>query len=99
MSTAAKTTELKSTTELDTLKADIAALREDLAKLVGDTKAFTKGTAEAAMTQGKDKLRETANDLAGQKAIVETKVKENPLLSLGIAFGLGALLAAVTRRR
>lgn len=57
-----------------------------------------KGAAQAAETMHKgshcaqEKTQETICAIAGY-------VRENPLLSLGIAFAAGSLIASLTRRR
>lgn len=53
-------------------------------------------------TQGADRTREVAQGLRvqGEQAVgtVSRQVEHNPMMSLAIAFGMGYLLATITRR-
>jgi ElaB/YqjD/DUF883 family membrane-anchored ribosome-binding protein len=85
-------------TDFDTLKADMKALREDLATLLKDTGAYASTQARAASLKG----RELAED-AGEKAVeyrdaVADKVREHPLAAVGIALAAGFVLASLSRK-
>jgi ElaB/YqjD/DUF883 family membrane-anchored ribosome-binding protein len=85
-------------TDLDTLKNDMKALREDLATLLKDTGAFASAQAKVAGEKG----RALADD-AGEKAVeyrdaVADKVREHPFAALGIALAAGFVLASMNRK-
>lgn len=89
---------------------DLSKLREDLSRLSSDVAALVSSQAGYA----KETARDYANDLYGQgvtamrgaedqarQAIDDLgrKVQENPLGSIGIAFGVGYLLGFLKRGR
>lgn len=84
--------------ELKELKADIAALRSDFSKLFDDTGALAKTKTDEAVAQGRELANSTSDRVMAQKTKVEDHIRENPLPAIGIAFGVGVLLAAVGRR-
>lgn len=90
--------EIASNGEISDLKADIAALRSDFAKLVNNAGEAAKARANSAMEQGRDTVEGAGEQFELQKANVESRVRENPLAAIGIAFGVGALIAAISRR-
>lgn len=91
------------------LEADIALLKADIAKLAKQLQAtgeHSYGTARRAAAesvgqlraQGEaaiERMRSSAGDLESQ---LEESVREKPLTALGIAVGVGFLLALMTRR-
>jgi len=91
------------------LEADIAQLKADIAKLAKQlqtTGEHSYGTARRAATEGVgqiraqseaaiESLRSSASDLETQLA---ASIREKPLTALGIAAGIGFLLALMTRR-
>lgn len=84
--------------ELSDIKADIEALRGDFSKLVEDTGALAKTKSQEAVDRGRDTLSDAGDQLKTQKNKVEDRVRENPLPAVGIAFGVGVLFAALSRR-
>lgn len=91
------------------LAADVAKLREDLAKLAAQMSAIGKqsiNTAKHAAAEGVDQLRSQGEaTMAGlrtnardvEQQLSET-VREKPMTSLAIAAGIGFLFALMTRR-
>lgn len=75
--------------ELDTLKNDLGALRDDVASL--SRLLAKKGSAEidSALANGKAKVQAGIGAMEGQ-------VAAHPLASLLVAFGAGILLARLT---
>lgn len=88
--------------DVDSLKNDIAQLRTDLQSLAGNSSRYVKGRSSAEFEKGYEKSKEYASkatkEASNAKDYVETKVRENPLTSVGIAFGTGVLLAALRRK-
>lgn len=84
--------------ELTDLKADIAALRTDFAKLMEDTGEVAKAQRDAGIERGREALNTAGEEIKKQKGKVEDSVRENPLAAIGIAFGVGVLMAAISRR-
>ncbi|MEL6244887.1 MAG: hypothetical protein AAFQ85_06010 [Pseudomonadota bacterium] len=84
--------------ELTDLKADIAALRSDFSKLIEDASVLAKAKSEELTDRGQAVVKDAGEQIQSQKAKVEDQVRENPMAAVGIAFGVGVLLAAVSRR-
>ncbi|MGO4837846.1 YqjD family protein [Rhizobiaceae sp. 2RAB30] len=91
------------------LEAEIAQLKNDLAKLakqLQSTGGHSYGAARRVAAEGvdhlraqgeaaMDKMRAGAGDLETR---LEEAVREKPLTSLGVALGVGFMLALLTRR-
>jgi ElaB/YqjD/DUF883 family membrane-anchored ribosome-binding protein len=91
------------------LEADIAQLKSDLAKLakqLQSTGGHSYGAARRVASESVDQLkaqgeaaiervRSGASDLETR---LEEAVREKPLTSLGVAIGVGFMLALLTRR-
>lgn len=79
-------------TEIESIKADLTALREDIASL---SRALLKGGVKKARA-----VRDAAEQqLAETTESVEELVQERPFTMLAIAFGAGALVTALFFRR
>lgn len=82
-------------TQLETLKADVALLASTVKEQAQATVAEKTGTAKeiavAKAEQAKDRY-----DAITQTA--EQRIKENPLTSIALAVGAGLVLGAITRR-
>lgn len=78
--------------DVELLKADLTALRDDLKILAGDAVEEGKAKAKAAKHAAKDKYDNTLDTL-------DTFVKEKPLTAVGIAFAAGILTSIYLRHR
>ena len=94
--------------DMAALKADIAALRTDLEAVVKAIKDLgTTAVATAKRQHGTavehlaDEARSTASDLGAagrsQVAELELRVREQPLMAVGIAFAVGLVLGGLRR--
>lgn len=88
--------------QIDVLKEEVAALKEQLARSGGHSFDAAKKAASAGVdhlkSQGEmtlEDLRSNGNDLEGQ--LVAT-VREKPVTAMACALGAGFLLALLTRR-
>lgn len=90
------------------VEAQIERIREDIAALTKTVAAYGAGKADKytaeAEKAGKDILRASHSALENARAEVaavekdvEARVRENPLQALGVAVGLGFLLAIIVR--
>ena len=111
MATTSKTARTAEDTKaaVDDLQAELALLREDIAKIaahLADRGEDTFSAAKRAASEGAehlrargeaavDALKENASDLEQQ---VSDAVREKPLTSLAIAAGVGFFFALLTRR-
>lgn len=88
--------------DFDALKADIAQLREDMASLASNSGKYMKGRSSAefekSVERGKEHAEKASAKAGKSRDYIEDKVRENPLASLGIAFGTGVLIAALRRK-
>lgn len=86
--------------------ADIAAqleiVREDVATLAKSVKAqskarfaSTKESVKQSATDGAQKVQDSYQEYAD---LAETKIRSNPLTSVAIAAGVGALIGLIARR-
>lgn len=96
--------------ELDTLKQEFAKLQTDLASLTEALKRAGVATAEQVKAQGVASLervradaealaREAAETGRTQLSDLEQRIKDQPLMSVAIAFGIGLLFAMLGSRR
>jgi ElaB/YqjD/DUF883 family membrane-anchored ribosome-binding protein len=96
--------------DLETLRADIATLRADVERLTGTLKNIGGAAVESARRRGTEaveRVKTEAGHLAEnvaaagrtQVADLERRIKEQPLLAIGVAFGIGAILAKLLDRR
>lgn len=95
--------------EMEQLKSDLTKLRGDLSAIgesvrkmgtdaVGATQAKVKSAAQDALDEFQRKLNDAKSQ--GQKAVhdLEREIKERPLTSLAVAFGVGFLLSKLFDR-
>jgi ElaB/YqjD/DUF883 family membrane-anchored ribosome-binding protein len=108
-STPPRTAKAKSSEEdLDTLKADLAALKGEIDSVVQSVRELgSKVVATAKRQQGvaADRLAAGAKALAAeigdegrtQVAEIEQRIRDHPLTSVGIAFAIGLLFGSLRR--
>lgn len=91
------------------IEANIKRIREDISALAGSLKIYGAGKgdeykarASAAgqdLTQmSQDALNDLTTELKGYERALTAEVRRHPLQSLGIAAGIGFLVAALVRR-
>jgi ElaB/YqjD/DUF883 family membrane-anchored ribosome-binding protein len=99
-------------TKADTsqLAADIEQLKEDLKKLSGTIVGLGRDGLEAAQSGGAEQLRawrDDVDDMASslkkkgqhQVDLVEGQIRDKPLLTLLVAFGVGMLVSRFVGHR
>jgi ElaB/YqjD/DUF883 family membrane-anchored ribosome-binding protein len=107
-STPPRTAKAKSSEEdLDTLKADLAALKGEISVVQSVRELGSKVVATAKRQQGvaADRLAAGAKALAAeigdedrtQVAEIEQRIRDHPLTSVGIAFAIGLLFGSLRR--
>lgn len=101
--------EAEAARDLETLKTEIAALKLELEKVAKAAKDVGTTAIGAAKDQGAlavDRVRAEAEALAesvvaegrSQVATLEQRVREQPLMAIGLAFGAGLLFAKLSGR-
>jgi ElaB/YqjD/DUF883 family membrane-anchored ribosome-binding protein len=87
--------------DYDALKEDISQLRSDLQSFANNSGKYIKGRSNQEISKGVEKSKDFASkatkEAGNAKDFVETKVRENPLAAVGIAFGTGVLIAALRK--
>lgn len=96
---AEETTKLKA--EMDKLKDDISSLTKTIKELTEDKVSegkskFFEGLSLEDLKDSLDKIKNKGKDGIGS---IESEIKEYPLQSVAITFGLGALFALFLSRR
>lgn len=93
--------------DVEALKQDLNALRRDMQALVQDLISAGKAEAGEAFTNAaRSRLDECGVDLdlltQRSREVLDTvqeQVERHPLMSVGIAVGVGMMLASIFRRR
>ena len=85
--------------DLQALKADLGALRDDLRSFV----AHASQAAQQRAGQVRNRVVDAAADVGEQgraaRDQVQAKIEEHPLMAVGIALGAGVLIGALIARR
>lgn len=84
--------------DVGALKGDIAALRDDLREVIKDMRSLAAIRAQAGVEKGAQLARKAGEEVEEAKTAVETRIRENPLTAIGIAFGAGLMLALLRRK-
>jgi ElaB/YqjD/DUF883 family membrane-anchored ribosome-binding protein len=81
--------------DLDSVKEDLKRLRDDM-RVIGRDMA---GAARAGVREARHAVAGAADTAAerGREAVkdVERKIESNPLMSVGVAFGIGLLMGSM----
>ena len=83
--------------DVNALKGDIAALRDDLREVVKDMRSLASVRAQQGVEKGAELAKKAGEEVEEAKTAVETRIRENPLTAIGIAFGAGLMLALLRR--
>lgn len=88
--------------QLDAIRAELAAFAATLRTYAEEKAGDLRASAEALAEDAKSKTRETIADLRSEadrlEDALEARVKEKPLQSLLMAFGLGVIVSLFLRR-
>jgi ElaB/YqjD/DUF883 family membrane-anchored ribosome-binding protein len=89
--------------DLDVLRADFDALRQDLASVLDTVKGTAASRADAEIDALRKRLDRLGANLqsTGREGVraVEEQIEERPLVSLAVAFALGLVLGRLFDRR
>ncbi|MBU2082972.1 MAG: hypothetical protein KKB75_03950 [Alphaproteobacteria bacterium] len=83
--------------DVDALKNDISALRDDLRQVVKDVRGLASVRAQAGVDKGAEIAKEAGEQIGEAKTAMESRIRDNPLAAIGIAFGAGVVLAMMRR--
>lgn len=95
--------------DTDTIRKDLITLKDELDRVLGNMQDVGVTAVSTARRQGSamvERLTTDAGALAGdlgergrrQASMVGRRVREQPLLALGVAFGTGLLVGALVAR-
>ncbi|RIJ33224.1 DUF883 family protein [Henriciella algicola] len=88
--------------DFESLKGDIAQLQKDLQSLASNSGKYIRERTSKEYDRGvkvsKDYATKAGDEAEKARDYIEDKVRENPLASIGIAFGTGVLLAMLKRK-
>lgn len=97
-----KALKMPAATDFDGLVAQLAALRDDMAKLSGSVTSLAEQRGRRMATNLSDGMTEAVNYVerkgVSAEADLEKSVATHPLMALGLAAGVGLLIGAMTRR-
>lgn len=79
----------------DELREELETLRDDLKSLVATTQDVLKAKSNAGAERGKDAVDDAAATVGEFRDVAQDGVRQNPLMALGIAVGVGAILGAL----
>lgn len=88
--------------DFEKLKADMAALAEDLRKVVkqGGNGAYSRGraAAEDVIARGRAAAEDVGEHLSAAGQAVQRHVTERPMTSMAVSFLAGLVMGAIVRR-
>ena len=90
--------DLVSDDDLAALKGDISKLQGDFKKLFSDVSELAQKKTKKSIDMGKETADEAKETLDEKRSELETMIRENPLASVGIALGAGAVVAMIMKR-
>jgi len=86
--------------DLDSLRADVTKLAQTVSQLVQNQANSTRNQITNAVGAAGDNLSQTAamaqDRFMSMEAEMESKIKQNPLAAVGVAFGIGLLIGKMT---
>ena len=85
--------------EFQNLKDDAQALLAATADVAGDRVAEARGRVAAALERGKETWHYLQDRAVERAKATDECIRENPYQTIGIAFGLGALVGFLLSRR
>ena len=89
--------------KLDALRADLEALQTDMRGLAGDVSGVATERVNAALTDAMESVQDMADRVEDWSTdnleTLREQVRDQPLASLMLSMGVGALLGAILLRR
>jgi ElaB/YqjD/DUF883 family membrane-anchored ribosome-binding protein len=89
--------------DVDAIKADLEALRKDLASVLETIKGTAKSRAESELDALQKRLNQMASDVqaSGRESLraFEGQIGEKPLVSVAIAFAVGLMIGKLFDHR
>lgn len=84
--------------DLDALRSDFESLKENVASLMSSVGRLAGKQGEKGVEKSKALAGDAANSLDHARESIEGQIRRKPLTSVGIAVGVGAMIAVLSRR-
>lgn len=84
--------------DIDALKTDFESLKKHVGSLMGSMKDIAEEKASEGAEKGRDLAHDASESMRNFQAGIEKQIRRKPLTSVGVAVGVGALLAVLSRR-
>ncbi|MFC6200054.1 DUF883 family protein [Ponticaulis profundi] len=84
--------------DFSALKKDISTLQKDFKKLFSDVSDVAKAKKDESISKGKDAADSAKEQFTEKKSELEGIIREKPLASVGVALGVGAVIALLAKR-
>ena len=80
------------------LRNDFDALRQHVGSLMGSVKTLAEEKAEDGVHKGQEIADEAYSQAKKARNGIEQQIREKPFAAVGIAVGVGAMIALLSRR-
>lgn len=84
--------------DIGALKTDFESLKKNVGSLMGSMKDIAEEKAGEGAEMGRDFAHDASESMRNFQAGIEKQIRRKPLTSIGVAVGVGALLAVLSRR-
>lgn len=84
--------------DVKNLRKDFDSLKENVSSLMSHVGKFASEKAGEVPQQTRELAGEAKDKIEGYTNVVSERIREKPLAAVGIAVGVGALFAILTRR-
>lgn len=84
--------------DIDALRKDFASLKDNVSALMAHVGSLAGEKADEGVQASKAMAGQAKDGLEDARETVENKIREKPLAAIGIAAGVGALLALASRK-
>jgi ElaB/YqjD/DUF883 family membrane-anchored ribosome-binding protein len=97
-SAATEATKAEAAVDYNALKADLAALKNDIKSLMSDAGRYAKVQTHRGADAAREGAEHAGDAVDEYRSSFEAKVRENPLAAVGIALGAGLVLGMLRRK-
>lgn len=84
--------------DIDALRSDFESLKENVTSLMSSVSRLAGKQGEKGVERSKELASDAADSFSNARESIEGTIRKKPLTSVGVAVGVGALLAMLSRR-
>lgn len=84
---------------MEKVRSDLASLGEEVKGIISQIAKMAATQGEAAMSRGKALADDATDRLVDARASTESLIRRHPLAAIGIAVGVGVIIAAMSRKK